>query len=388
MKNILVLFVFAATIVPAFCQGPELDFDGKINREKLSIKDAIQFHTTQDSIYSQNPVPQQMGTMEVKKSRVSENGIDADVTPIIDPETNKAYYTFKPLDNLDWTAKCTSQNGGTYSVCATYKFSVNYGGHSHAKNVPGYAWTANTSQTVPTTSCANNVPVNTQVIWHVTAPAFATRSEESLKFSGTCNGSYSDIVDLKTEGLVALPPASADSLHSGVTYYALIGATTEHPINHYAKSQTIDLLKQIAWQYYFETSKPISINDISLKWGGLFDVDKDASGNLIPWVPPHHEHRFGRQADVRRNDMTDAQQARFTEIACDNGVSILLEKSTGEIVPIRTLEDLFGTSAAAAPHFHLRFPKYDTDADNPPDVLPEGCPPSLLQSISEYKFKI
>jgi hypothetical protein len=172
-----------------------------------------------------------------------------------------------------------------------------------------------------------------------------------------------------------------------VTYYALIGTTTEHPVNHYAKSQTIDLLKQIAWQYYFETNKAISINDMSLKWGGLFDVNKDASGNLIPWAPPHHEHRFGRQADVRRNDLTDAQQARLTEIACDNGVSILLEKNTGEISPIRTLEDIFGASAAAAPHFHLRFPKYDTDVDNPPEVLPEGCPPSLMQSIAEYKLK-
>ena len=126
---------------------------------------------------------------------------------------------------------------------------------------------------------------------------------------------------------------------------------------------------------------------MSLKWGGLFDVDRDASGNLIPWAPPHHEHRFGRQADVRRTDLTDAQQTRLTEIACDNGVSILLEKNNGEIAPINTLEDIFVIPTAAAPHFHLRFPKYDTDVDNPAEVLPTGCPPSLLQSIAEYRNK-
>jgi len=39
------------------------------------------------------------------------------------------------------------------------------------------------------------------------------------------------------------------------------------------------------------TGKLIRVNDTSLEWGGLFDVDNN-------WTPPHTQHRVGIHADV------------------------------------------------------------------------------------------
>jgi hypothetical protein len=36
------------------------------------------------------------------------------------------------------------------------------------------------------------------------------------------------------------------------------------------------------------------LNDASLEWGGLFDVEKGK-----PWKPPHETHQRGRSLDIR-----------------------------------------------------------------------------------------
>ena len=197
-----------------------------------------------------------------------------------------------------------------------------------------------------------------------------------------CTGTYSDIVDIMVDGLMLLPPANQDSMHGGVVYYDLVNNppySDYHPINHFGQPQTVDLLKQIAWNYYFEFSNAplfpkLSINDMSLRWGGLFDINAN-------WKPDHKTHRYGRQADLRRrivdsqnNEilMPANQQKRLIEIACKGNVQVLIEGKNGELIDPFTTNDWVKSTAT---HFHLKFPKFDAEVDSPPDEVPNlsGC---------------
>jgi len=65
------------------------------------------------------------------------------------------------------------------------------------------------------------------------------------------------------------------------------------PEGHWGTEDTIEKLKEIAEVYYDLTDRILSINDISLPRGGLFDYEET-------WNPPHAEHRTGTDADINR----------------------------------------------------------------------------------------
>ena len=100
-------------------------------------------------------------------------------------------------------------------------------------------------------------------------------------------------VTVEVPGLTALPAS---------TSYDKIGGTPFHPgppmsandTNHYGAADVIALLPLIAADYAASfPSRPIlKYNDISLIFGGLFDV----SGQ---WRPDHKTHRTGREVDIR-----------------------------------------------------------------------------------------
>jgi len=90
--------------------------------------------------------------------------------------------------------------------------------------------------------------------------------------------------------------------------YRLTGATTTHPENHYGKHSTIVLMRMIADEYYAETGTTLGINDMSLPWGGLFDV----SGN---WSTPHISHREGKDVDIDRY-VYDPETSRYILRLC------------------------------------------------------------------------
>ena len=47
----------------------------------------------------------------------------------------------------------------------------------------------------------------------------------------------------------------------------------------------------VANAYFMEFGAVLSINDISLPTGGMFDINQN-------WVPDHYEHRIGITADI------------------------------------------------------------------------------------------
>lgn len=113
------------------------------------------------------------------------------------------------------------------------------------------------------------------------------------------------------EGLTLLPAG---------TGYTLVGATSKHAVNHYATGAAISAIPLIAREYHAEFPKDgdLLVNDISLRYGGLFDIGGD-------WAAPHITHRFGSQADVQKSTIPADHQTKFEEIAKKHGARILIE---------------------------------------------------------------
>lgn len=407
MKQLLQAVLLLGLAMPGFSAVPEVDFDGAYDSVRteglLGLKNlaAQQFPVPVPGAGIESEgvafeprqglsAPRKDGNapvVETKILRITETGVAVEV-PASEVVDGKGYFKFKPNDLIEHKIWCPTESG-YWGVCYDYKFDPRFAGHNHTTNIPPYTWNG---QNIPVHRCYSNIPVSNTMVFYFKAPKFATRADHTAQISGACYGPVSNIVDIKIDGLVALPPAWADGLHGGATYYNLIGATTEHPINHFARPQTIDLIKEIAWQYHseFPSAEVLNINDISLKWGGLFDVKRDTTtNNHIPWVDPHDFHRYGRQADFRLSSIPVSNRERLKRMSCDDfGVEIELhskyhkkltpsEASVWEGMDFNTPPWKFLTPEeldARIPHYHFVFPKYDSDVDDPTDQAPDGCP--------------
>ena len=112
------------------------------------------------------------------------------------------------------------------------------------------------------------------------------------------------------------------TLPFGQQTYVNIGWTSIHPWgNHYGTLNTVYGVQDTASQYHAEFPQHpiIAINDLSLVYGGLFDV------GLSKWSPPHETHRYGTSVDIRGNGTANSVpripfvQERFRQICTENG---------------------------------------------------------------------
>ena len=84
------------------------------------------------------------------------------------------------------------------------------------------------------------------------------------------------------QNLINLPPSST---------YKLTGTKPIHVSNHWATASFANKWMTVANAYFMEFGAVLSINDISLPTGGMFDINQN-------WVPDHYEHRIGITADI------------------------------------------------------------------------------------------
>lgn len=98
--------------------------------------------------------------------------------------------------------------------------------------------------------------------------------------------------------------------------YDLVGQTAAHPSNHFGTATFLASLGSAAQAY--TTAYPgqrLAYNDISLPYGGLFDI----SGG---WSTPHISHRLGTDADLR---LVPAQQRqKLQQLIYKSGISLIL----------------------------------------------------------------
>jgi len=177
-----------------------------------------------------------------------------------------------------------------HDVEITVQMILPSGGHDHT-NQPPTEMRGLLTATGGTTATGNGeVTARTNAQGGITvthaAPEFGGRFE--LIARAQVQGKIledRDTLTVRVPDLVELPE---------VNYYELIGRTNDHPSNHWATQLVMENIQSIAmaWFLLYPNESPISINDISLEYGGLFDV----TGN---WRPPHSSHRIGTDVDVR-----------------------------------------------------------------------------------------
>ncbi|MBI4824627.1 MAG: putative metal-binding motif-containing protein, partial [Nitrospirae bacterium] len=80
--------------------------------------------------------------------------------------------------------------------------------------------------------------------------------------------------------------------------YRLTGWTTFHQMNHYGTYYTVVNTRLIAEDFYRQSKATLGINDMSLEWGGLFDIGPPQGSY---WSPPHKSHRKGISVDIDRS---------------------------------------------------------------------------------------
>jgi hypothetical protein len=95
-------------------------------------------------------------------------------------------------------------------------------------------------------------------------------------------------------GIKALQPLSDGSSYSKVRKAE---AAHPDPVGWYGTALSVQMLPLIAENYFVLSGRRLSVNDMSLPRGGLFDI----YGN---WSKPHGSHREGKDADINRDGVT------------------------------------------------------------------------------------
>lgn len=200
------------------------------------------------------------------------------------------------------TANCTGEGNRTYGVCLAMTGTGL--GHDHSNAAPPIEFPNNDR-------CKSGIPMNTGVSWMFKTPKHAAHLSLTWTWSGACSGSQTKTAQSGIEGLALLSAGSG---------YTLVGATAKHGTNHFAVPEVLSAIPLLASDYRAEFPKDPSllVNDISLRYGGLFDIGGD-------WAAPHITHRSGYHVDMQKSTIPAAHQARFEELAAKHGARILVE---------------------------------------------------------------
>lgn len=165
----------------------------------------------------------------------------------------------------------------------------------------------------------------------------------------TCKQEGANTVWVGVKGLERIP--AVPPLLPYATYELLeqggkpVGATDEHPSNHYLTPEAITKLWNLGFRYSmieFPNNPKLHINDASLERGGVFDLNGT-------WKPKHHEHRRGTVVDIRANlrlgAIPEKDFSTFESIA-----SILMIDAHLE----RQFDAETGQEIVANRHYHVR----------------------------------
>jgi len=245
------------------------------------------------------------------------------------------YYIQRPSSKIRWSIWCKG-NQPTWAIKETYQYDVKSAGHNHDGNIPKLKVT-NTYLTPNEPSLSEfkekdytfylpesgSLYNNTTYYYWELMPDFAVTITEDTQFLGSCSGLHKDIIYVMVKGLVEL---------STGTGYSLVGQTIIHPKNHFGLPSFLEQLKVIGKKWKEEIcpkSDPLYYNDISLPWGGLFDLNGD-------WKPPHTTHREGKESDLNKRTIKIGDREKLIQLMC-NYVKVYNE----------------GEKEYESPHYHL-----------------------------------
>jgi hypothetical protein len=158
----------------------------------------------------------------------------------------------------------------------------------------------------------------------------------------SCAAPAKHVVKVKVPDLIHIPPDTETPPR-----YTLVGnvgdssngyKTFQHNLTHYLTEQSWSNLKTLISTFIDLDWGQIGINDASLEWGGLFDIEGKwtTSGG-------HAEHRDGKQVDISfvrpLSISSDKRQKVFDEVCASKGAAL----------PVV----LWHQNDGYAPHFHI-----------------------------------
>jgi hypothetical protein len=219
---------------------------------------------------------------------------------------------FFGTSSTDVKAKLTEAPEGTYTVRIKLDgFEAEVSGHAHAASPPQSLWGSIGNGGVEDT-CEIVIDASSNGEGECTLPYQASRVAGPVKLVGTVDGETAEdekTIDVQIPGLVPL---------QGSSLYFLTGNTSpqgmRHPDNHHARPSTIVIMQKIALLFFQATNARLGVNDMSIEWGGIFDID----GN---WSPPHCTHRDGVDADIDRAWL-DASGNPIQTVNCSSDVDL------------------------------------------------------------------
>lgn len=122
----------------------------------------------------------------------------------------------------------------------------------------------------------------------------------------------------KAEKTIRIRVPGLNPLSSGTGYrltgsFGDAGVTSEHTENHYGTEPAKARIIMLSLDYLNSKKATLGINDMSLPWGGLFDVGNNWSSN-----PGHGLHREGKSVDIDRNALgTDGKSKKVDQERLD-----------------------------------------------------------------------
>jgi len=143
-------------------------------------------------------------------------------------------------------------------------------------------------------------------------------------------------VNVRYGGLVELPSDEGLYVRCGLTASCTgrDNVEPEHPAAFYGRPELIEKVRRLAEAFRERWGAILTITDMSLPWGGLFDVDET-------WTPPHTRHRNGRSVDISRRVWVDTPNGRVGRGMVPAEEDWLRDYATGKLglfqVPERTI---------------------------------------------------
>lgn len=326
----LALLFFVAPICSA---EVSIDFD----RKSLSEKELSDLLLENDFVFAQPYIAEESSTVLLREI-MDDEGIWREFEPIdswIDGDgIRKAQYAVLPNQIVRWTLRCPK---GKWTAKLTYKLAADQiGGHYHYDiplpdvfvSSPSLSPSTVTLHSAPSPINFSEMKGSTTYYFLQAFPDFATGIIQQFDSYGACQGiSQTDHINVQVPGLVEMPYADNYVLDNPQD------SMGGHPDNHYGTKKLIDTLTELSNQYAlnFPAAEPLHINDMSLPWGGIFDVGYN-------WKSPHSGHTIGADADINRELIPLRNREKLLQMMCSLTPGVALEQEYAEDIP----------------HFHLR----------------------------------
>ena len=186
-------------------------------------------------------------------------------------------------------------------VHISLKVDPTSGGHDHGDSTRPRGGIATINTCTSDGTCWSNPTVNGAVVFNFNAPEASGTHTITATCDG-CNNTATKTVNVKVDGLRPISPSGLYALYEADG--SVIGAVQgRHRSNHYLTTIAANRLLALAINYHhsYPRAPVLHVNDASLMWGGVFDIDTEAE-----WNPPHEEHMRGTVVDIRANSRTGA----------------------------------------------------------------------------------